>query len=129
MRTFFHMALIGWLVLGLCVPAAAQVYYQLDQCGSLQASDGLRIYFDEGATCECGGIINDPIIGCQSLGNMVQAYLVLTNPSAGELTRWQGDLRMEGDYSMQSFVHFGGPDITAHMDGNTHSMDSGHHCP
>jgi hypothetical protein len=105
-RLATSLLLLG-LLTGAAAPVQAQFYGGLDACGSLMADDGLRIYFGPGVACGCGGIIADPMIGCDSRHSLVEAYLVLTNPTAAELTGWQCQFRVAEQGALYSILFYG----------------------
>ncbi len=122
MKTQLIRTIIITLALLVPVLGLAQSYQNLDYCGLLNYPDRLNLYFDEATYCECGGILMDPFIGCQSTSTQVSAWIVLTNPTADAITGWQFDLRMEGDVAIQGFAAQGGTAIASY----SHTGDTWH---
>lgn len=69
----------------LSVPAFAQPNMEDMDYPPLMVEDGLRIYFDASVDWMFGGIIANPIWEFWQTLPQVDAYLVLTHPSAAQL--------------------------------------------
>ncbi len=82
MRTFILISVLCCL---LAAPSAAQPNMEGMDFYPLMTEDGFRIFFDDSVTWEFGGIIPDPALSFWQTQPLVDAYFVLTHPTAAQL--------------------------------------------
>lgn len=115
---------LACLLLTIAGTAPAQHYDDFDACGydwGLNGVNGLRVYFDASVATGCAGILADPGYFAWSATNLVEAYLVLTHPTATILQNWQCDFSITGDGVVQAATYFG--DQAANLgSGDTHQV-------
>lgn len=108
MRMNFPATLL--LVYLVALPAFAQHYADFDACGYDTApagTNGLRVYFDASVQTGCAGTLASPGYYAWATAQSVDAYLVLTHPTAAEFSSWQCDFEITGHGHVQDTEFFG----------------------
>ncbi len=106
MRTFILLALACVL---LAVPAGAQPNMEDMDFPPLMTEDGLRIFFDASVGWMFGGIIANPILEFWQTQPLVDAYLVVTHPSAAQLEGFRVRSEILGNHVVTGWEVLGAP--------------------
>jgi hypothetical protein len=106
MRLIFSVLLLCCL---LSAPAAAQPNMEDMDFPPLMTEDGFRIFFDASVTWMFGGIISNPIWEFWQTQPLVDAYLVLTHPTAEQLGGFRVRSQILGNHVVTGWEVLGSP--------------------
>jgi hypothetical protein len=106
MRTSVTVILISIL---LTVPVLAQPNMEDMDFPPLMTTDGFRIFFDASVQWDFGGIIPAPELTFWQTQPQVEAYLVLTHPTAPHLGGFRVRSQIQGDHVLLGWEVLGSP--------------------
>ena len=106
MRTLITIFVLGCL---LSAPAVAQPNMEDMDWPPLMTEDGFRIFFDASVEWDFGGIIPDPFLFFNQTQPLVDAYLVLTHPTAAQLGGFRVRSQILGDHILMDWEVLGSP--------------------
>ncbi len=93
----------------LAAPSAAQPNMEGMDFYPLMTEDGFRIFFDDSVTWEFGGIIPDPALSFWQTQPLVDAYFVLTHPTAAQLGGFRVRSQILGNHVTTGWEVLGSP--------------------
>lgn len=106
------MRILITIVVFFCLlssPAVAQPNMEDMDWPPLMTEDGFRIFFDASVEWYFGGIIPDPVLEFWQTQPMVDAYLVLTHPTAAQLGGYRVRSQVVGDHILTDWEVPGEP--------------------